>query len=132
MAISINELRQVPDDIIKTIDEQSSEVVFRAYINRSYYAIYHECKNYIETNLTQYDLSDDGTFKTGTHNRIYLTLEDLGKTNKEARRLALKFDYFLAKRHKADYKLDETITWYDVLECKKYFETIPNLLKEIS
>lgn len=132
MAISIDELRQVPIDMITVMDEKSSEAVFRTYVNRSYYAIYHECKNYIETNLTQYDLSNDGTFKTGTHKRIYFILEELGKTDKKSRSLALKFKDFLAKRHKADYQLNDKVTWYEVLECKKYFESIPNLLKEIS
>ena len=67
-----------------------------------------------------------------THKRIYFILEDLGKTNKKAYSLALKFDDFLAKRHKSDYKLNDEINYADYIQCKKYFEVIPNLLKEIS
>ncbi|STY93231.1 hypothetical protein [Moraxella bovis] len=86
----------------------------------------------LRQNLKNYDLSDTGTFKTGTHKRIYFILEDLGKTNKKAYSLALKFDDFLAKRHKSDYKLNDEINYADYIQCKKYFEVIPNLLKEIS
>ncbi|MPX18294.1 hypothetical protein CPI31_01490 [Moraxella catarrhalis] len=133
MAISINELRQVPDEMIKTMNEQSSEAVFRAYINRTYYCIYHQAKCSIEQgDFGNFDLSDKGTFKTGTHNRIYEVFLECGKTNTKAKILAFKFRDFLNKRHKADYQLTDKITWYDVLECKKYFETIPTLLKEIT
>lgn len=132
MAINEKDLRKTAIMLSDLIDEHSDEHLLRAYINRSYYAIYHECKMYIETNFTDYDLSDTGTFKTGTHKRIYFILEDLGKVNKKAYSLALKFDDFLAKRHKADYKLNDEINYADYIQCKKYFETMPNLLKEIS
>lgn len=132
MAVSKEDLRQTAIMLSNLIDEYSDEHLLRAYINRSYYAIYHECKIYIEANFTDYDLSDIGTFKTGTHKRIYFILEDLGKINKKAYSLALKFNDFLAKRHKSDYKLNDEINYVDYIQCKKYFETIPNLLKEIS
>lgn len=132
MAVNEQDLRQTAMMLSELIDEHSDEHLLRAYINRSYYAIYHECKMYIEANFTDYDLSDTGTFKTGTHKRIYFILEDLAKINKKAYALALKFDDFLAKRHKSDYKLNDGINYMDYIQCKKYFETIPNLLKELS
>lgn len=132
MAVNERDFRQTAIMLSDLIDEHSDEHLLRAYINRSYYAIYHECKTYIETNFTDYDLSDTGTFKTGTHKRIYFILEDLGKINKKAYSLALKFDDFLAKRHKSDYKLNDKINYVDYIQCKKHFETIPNLLKDIA
>lgn len=132
MAVNEQDLRQTAIVLSTLINEHSDEHLLRAYINRSYYAIYHECKIYIEAKFKNYDLSDTGTFKTGTHKRIYFILEDLGKTNKKAYSLALKFDDFLAKRHKSDYKLNDEINYADYIQCKKYFEVIPNLLKEIS
>lgn len=132
MAVNEQDLRQTAIVLSTLINEHSDEHLLRAYINRSYYAIYHECKIYIEAKFKNYDLSDAGTFKTGTHKRIYFILEDLGKTNKKAYSLALKFDDFLAKRHKSDYKLNDEINYADYIQCKKYFEVIPNLLKEIS
>lgn len=132
MAVNEQDLRQTAIVLSTLINEHSDEHLLRAYINRSYYAIYHECKIYIEAKFKNYDLSDAGTFKTGTHKRIYFILEDLGKTNKKAYSLALKFDDFLAKRHKSDYKLNDEINYADYIQCKKYFEVIPNLLKEIT
>lgn len=133
MTVSIDELRKIPDDMIKVMNEQSSEAVFRSYINRAYYCIYHQAKFSIEQgNFGNFDLSDKGTFKTGTHNRIYEVFLECGKSNTKAKILAFKFRDFLSKRHKADYKLNEKITWYDVLECKKHFEVIPKLLEEYS
>lgn len=132
MAVNEQDLRQTAIVLSTLINEHSDEHLLRAYINRSYYAIYHECKIYIEAKFKNYDLSDTGTFKTGTHKRIYFILEDLGKTNKKAYSLALKFDDFLAKRHKSDYKLNDEINYADYIQCKKYLEVIPNLLKEIS
>lgn len=133
MTVSIDELRRVPDDMMKVMNEQSSEAMFRAYINRAYYCIYHQAKCSIEQgDFGCFDLSDKGTFRTGTHKRIYEVFLECGKTNTNAKTLALKFRDFLNKRHKADYQLSDKVTWYEVLECKKYFETIPDLLKQIS
>lgn len=84
MAVNEQDLRQTAIVLSNLINEHSDEHLLRAYINRSYYAIYHECKIYIEAKFKNYDLSDTGTFKTGTHKRIYFILEDLGKTNKKA------------------------------------------------
>lgn len=70
MAVNYNELALLVDELFGLVSQESKEALYRAYINRSYYVIYHHCKDYIETHLPQYKLADDGTFKTGTHNRI--------------------------------------------------------------
>lgn len=132
MAINVDELRQSIHTLFCSINEKTPETILRSYINRSYYVIYHECKHYIETHLTQYNLSDVGTFKTGTHKRIYFVFEDMSKTNKQAHALAIKFNDFLDKRHRADYNLSDRIDYFDYIQCKKYFETIPTLLKNLS
>lgn len=131
MSVTCDELSLLVDDLFGKINQQSQEVMFRAYINRSYYVIYHHCKNHIEKHFPQYDLSDTGTFKTGTHNRIFLVFEDLAKTNKKANVLSIKFRDFLDKRHRADYQLSDTISYYDYAQCKKHFEAIPKLLKDL-
>lgn len=116
---------------LSDIDETSHECVFRTYINRSYYAIFHYLKSHIDNHLPHYDLSDTGTYKTGTHNRIYWVLEDLSKTNKSAKKLAMQFRDFLDKRHKADYNLTATVTYYDVMQCQKYLANMPKLIDEL-
>lgn len=131
MTVNCDELSLLVDELFVCINPHSKEAVFRAYINRSYYVIYHYCKNYIETHLPQYKLTDDGTFKTGTHNRIFLVFEDLAKHNHKARALSIKFRDFLDKRHRADYQLADTIGYYDYMQCKKHFETIPKLLNAL-
>ncbi len=131
MAVDNQQLSQVVMMLSEQIDEQTDEAILRAYINRSYYVIYHECKNHLETYHTQYNLSDSGTFKTGTHNRIYLSFEEIGKQHKIAYKIALKFKDFLNKRHQADYRLTDTVNYMDYKQCQGHFETIPRLLNEL-
>lgn len=83
MAVDEQDLRQTAMMLSELIDEHSDEHLLRAYINRSYYAVYHECKMHIEANFTDYNLLDIGTFKTGTHKRIYFVLEELAKSTKK-------------------------------------------------
>lgn len=129
MPVSTEDIKTAIDGLFSQMNKDSSEAVFRAYINRSYYYIYHQAKLAIEQgNFGNFDLSNKGTFKTGTHNRIYEVFLECGKTDRNSQILAFKFRDFLSKRHKADYELNGEITWYDVLACKNYLDAIPKLL----
>lgn len=132
MTVNCNELLVLVNELSKLINENSKETILRTYINRSYYAIYHCCKQYIEVHYPEYNLDVKGTFKTGSHHSIVLAFEDLAKGNKVAKKLSIKFADFLNKRHKSDYQLSDTINYYDYKQCEQYLKTIPELLQELA
>ncbi|UNU73286.1 hypothetical protein LU293_09510 [Moraxella nasovis] len=125
MTVNINDLHKCIDEMFININEQSSESQMRAYINRSYYAVFHELKMAMESvgiDINQY--------KTGTHNNLCLILDDMKNQNKSIQKLALQFRDFLTQRHNADYDLDKNITWHHVKVIMQYKQNLPSLIKE--
>lgn len=124
MAVSIQDWHKMIDEMFINMNEQSSEIVYRSYINRSYYAVFHELILAMETvgiNINQY--------KTGTHNNLYLILDKMSMTDNNLRKLSLQFRDFLKKRHKADYDLQARISWGDIIVVQKYKKELPVLIK---
>lgn len=79
-------------------------------------------------------MSRDGSFKnTGSHDRVFRVFEDLAELtdSKAAKKLALQFTDFLTKRHKADYKLDESFSSGEYAQCLRYIDRIPELAQAL-
>lgn len=88
----------------------------------------------IKDNFPQYDMSRDGSFNnTGSHNRVYCVFEEIAEltNSKKAKMLSLQFSTFLTKRHKADYKLEDTFSSGEYSQCLRYVERIPELAQEL-
>lgn len=51
--------------------------------------------------------------------------------SKKAEILSLQFTDFLTKRHKADYKLDESFSSGEYSQCLRYVERIPELAQAL-
>lgn len=88
----------------------------------------------IKENFPQYDMSRDGSFNnTGSHKRVFLVFEEIAELTKSkaSKRLALQFTDFLTKRHKADYKLDESFSSDEYAQCLRYAERIPELAQAL-
>lgn len=84
----------------------------------------------IKDDFTQYDMGRDGSFNnTGSHKRVFLVFEEIAELtdSKAAKKLALQFTDFLTKRHKADYKLNESFSNGEYAQCLRYAERIPEL-----
>lgn len=110
------------------------EATQRACVNRKYYMTYHLLLNMIDEYFPNYDMSNDGMFgNTGSHNRVYLVLDDIYRNTKckNAQRLSIKFTNFLSKRHKADYKLNEDFSEFDYKQALKFAIDIPELADKI-
>ena len=133
MAVDIQSLQSSADGLFATLANNSDEVNKRVCISRSYYAIFHIIKQYIEQHLAQYPMGKDCAFKTGVHNQIYLILADFAQqtNDKSIKKLALQFKDFHTKRCQSDYELEQDISDYDVQMAKKYYENIPNLLNDL-
>lgn len=132
MSVQYQDLCNVINVLFKDLNKNSEEAILRAYVNRSYYAIYHYVKQYIEQNQKKFDLSDNGSFKTGSHHRIVLVFEELCEhptlikaDQQKVRKFYMQFKDFLSKRHLADYQLDKDVEYTDVAQCMKYFNELP-------
>lgn len=123
MSVNTINLYETLDVLFDGINEQTPEGVWRAYINRSYYIIFHELRLAME-NANIYT----NQYKTGTHDNLYMILDEMANENKSVRKLALQFKDFLKKRHKADYHLKETISWHDVRQAQTYLNELPKLI----
>lgn len=131
MSVTISDLEKAVTSLFPNPITVSDEAIRRACTNRHYYVTYHRLLQAIEQNFTQYDMSDEGTFgATGSHRRVYLVLDDIYREtkSKEARKLSLKFDNFLSKRHKADYHLDKNFDNFDYEQILKFADDIPKLV----
>ncbi|MGO2339749.1 MAG: hypothetical protein ACTH5M_04015 [Psychrobacter sp.] len=134
MSVTINELEQAINSLFPNPKNITAEAVQRACINRHYYLIYYTMLIVIKDNFPQYDMSREGSFNnTGSHNRVFCVFEDIAELtgSKAAKRLALQFTDFLTKRHKADYKLDETFSSSEYSQCLRYAERIPELAQAL-
>lgn len=134
MSVTLDELKQAIDSLFPNAKAITAEAVQRACINRHYYLIYYTMLNVIKDNFPQYDMSRDGSFKnTGSHDRVFRVFEEMAeqRDSKAAKKLALQFTDFLTKRHKADYKLDETFSSGEYSQCLRYAERIPELAQEL-
>jgi|GEM_PF-2442910 len=123
MSVTTTDLHETVNQLFADIDNTSSEALWRAYINRSYYAVFHELRLAMEQagiNTNQY--------KTGTHDNLYMILDEMAAKDKPIKKLALQFKDFLKKRHQSDYKLHEHITWTDVVMAQKYARELPELI----
>ncbi|MFB6349498.1 hypothetical protein ACFBZI_08695 [Moraxella sp. ZJ142] len=125
MSVDIDDLHRCIDALFADIDEQSAESLFRAYINRSYYAVFHE----LRFTMQQANCGIN-RYHTGTHNNLCQTLDDMAKDNKAIQKLAMQFRDFLTKRHHADYELQTTVTWYDVKQAQQYRQNLPKIIQE--
>lgn len=123
MPVNITDLHRVINDLFISMDDKSSEAIWRAYINRSYYVIFHELKLAMENAGI-----DTNRYETGTHNNLCVILDDMAKHDKSVQKLALQFKDFLTKRHLADYELSKTMTWYDVKQVQKYLKELPEII----
>ena len=134
MSVTLDELKQAIDSLFPNPKAITAEAVQRACINRHYYLIYYAMLIVIKDNFPQYDMSRDGSFKnTGSHDRVFRVFEEIAELtdSKTAKRLALQFTDFLTKRHKADYKLDETFSSGEYSQCLRYAERIPELAQAL-
>lgn len=125
MSVNIDELHEVIDDIFADINQNSSEALFRFYISRSYYAVFHELR--LAMKRASIDIEQ---YQTGTHRNLCFILDDLSKQNPKIRQIAFKFSDFLDKRHKADYDLNNKVSWFDVQMAQNYKAKLPILIKE--
>lgn len=134
MSVTINELEQAINSLFPNPKDITEEAIQRACINRHYYLIYYMMLTVIKDNFPQYDMSRDGSFNnTGSHKRVFLVFEGLAEStnSKTAQRLALQFTDFLTKRHKADYKLDESFSKGEYAQCLRYADRIPELAQAL-
>lgn len=134
MSVTINELEQAIDQLFPNSKDITEEAIQRACINRHYYLIYSTMLMVINDNFPQYDMSRDGSFSnTGSHNRVFCVFEEIAELtgSKTAERLSLQFTDFLTKRHKADYKLDESFSSGEYAQCLRYAERIPELAQAL-
>ncbi|WP_367109577.1 hypothetical protein [uncultured Psychrobacter sp.] len=134
MSVTIEDLKQAIDYLFPNPKEIKEEAIQRACINRHYYLIYYTMLIIIKDNFPQYDMSRNGSFNnTGSHNRVFLVFEEIAELtdSKTAKKLALQFTDFLTKRHKADYKLDETFSSGEYAQCLRYAERIPELAQAL-
>ena len=134
MSVTLDELKQAIDSLFPNPKTITAEAVQRACINRHYYLIYYAMLIVIRDNFPQYDMSREGSFNnTGSHNRVFCVFEEIAELtgSKKAKRLSLQFTDFLTKRHKADYKLDESFSTGEYSQCLRYAERIPELAQEL-
>ncbi|WLP93376.1 hypothetical protein [Psychrobacter sp. M13] len=134
MSVTIKDLKQAIDQLFPNPKNITEEAIQRACINRHYYLIYSTMLTVIRDNFPQYDMSRDGSFKnTGSHNRVFLVFEEIAELtdSKTAKMLSLQFTNFLTKRHKADYKLDETFSSGEYAQCLRYADRIPELAQAL-
>lgn len=124
MSVTTTDLHKSIDILFGNIDKTSSEALWRAYINRSYYAVFHELRLAMEKAGI-----DTNRYKTGTHKNLYFILDEMSMTDKNIRKLSLQFKDFLTRRHKADYDLQARISWGDIMITQKYKKELPNLIK---
>ncbi len=132
--INTDDMQAVVSELFPNPQTIKNEPMQRAYINRSYYMIYHQLLAMMEQNYPNLDMSDNGDFgNTGSHNRVFLALKELMQNNdKNMQMLAYKFRDFLSKRHKADYKLDDDFSDTEYQQVLQYVEQIPLLIKKIT
>lgn len=126
MSVTTTDLHETVNQLFGDIDSTSSEALWRAYINRSYYAVFHELRLAMEQagiNTNQY--------KTGTHDNLYRILDEMAVRDKSIKKLALQFKDFLKKRHQSDYKLHEHITWTDCYHGSKICTRIARAYRKI-
>lgn len=134
MSVTIKDLKQSIDYLFPNPQDIADEAIQRACINRHYYLIYSTMLMVIKDNFPQYDMSRDGSFSnTGSHNRVFCVFEEIAELtgSKTAERLSLQFTDFLTKRHKADYKLDESFSSGEYSQCLRYAERIPELAQAL-
>ncbi len=134
MSVTIDELKQAIDSLFPNPKTIKEEAIQRACINRHYYLIYYAMLVVIKDNFPQYDMSREGSFNnTGSHKRVFCVFEEMAELtgSKEAERLSLQFYDFLTKRHKADYKLDESFSSGEYSQCLRYVERIPELAQAL-
>ena len=123
MSVSIQELHQCVAGLFADVSDKSSESVYRAYINRGYYATFHELKKAMkDVGISTYQ------YNTGTHNNLCMILDAMSANDKSVQKLAIRFRDFLTKRHHADYELQKTITWHDVKQVQKYLDDLPSMI----
>lgn len=134
MSVTINELEQAINSLFPNPKDITEEAIQRACINRYYYLIYSTMLMVINDNFPRYDMSRNGSFSnTGSHNRVFCVFEEIAELtgSKTAERLSLQFTDFLTKRHKADYKLDESFSSGEYAQCLRYAERIPELAQAL-
>lgn len=134
MSVTIEDLKRAVDHLFPNPKAITDEAIQRACINRHYYLIYYAMLIVIEDNFPQYDMSRQGSFShTGSHNRVFCVFEELAELtgSKKAKQLSLQFTDFLTKRHKADYRLNETFSSGEYAQCLRYAERIPELAQAL-
>lgn len=77
MSVTTTDLHETVNQLFGDIDSTSSEALWRAYINRSYYAVFHELRLAME----QADISTN-QYKTGTHDNLYRILDEMAVRDK--------------------------------------------------
>ncbi len=132
--IDTNDMQTVVNTLFPKPQTIKDEATQRAFVNRSYYVIYHKLLAMIEQHYPHLDMSDSGNFgNTGSHNRVFLALKELMQDNgKDMQMVAYKFRDFLSKRHKADYKLDDDFSDTEYQQVLRYVEQIPLLIEKLT
>ncbi|WP_049237266.1 hypothetical protein [Moraxella canis] len=123
MSICVDDFCSFINAAFANMDENSSEIIHRSYINRSYYAIFHN----LRLVMNNAGIATD-KFKTGSHQNLFYSLDELAKNDKNLRKIAIKYRNFLTLRHKADYALDDDIEWHDVKQVQKYLDDLPSMI----
>lgn len=134
MSVTIEDLKQAVDSLFPNPKAIIEEALQRACINRHYYFIYSTMLEVINNNFPQYDMGRNGSFSnTGSHDRVFRVFEEIAELtdSKAAKRLAMQFTDFLTKRHKADYRLDETFSSGEYAQCLRYADRIPELAQAL-
>lgn len=125
MSICVDDFCSFINAAFANMDENSSEIIHRSYINRSYYAIFHN----LRLAMNNAGIATD-KFKTGSHQNLFYSLDELAKNDKNLRKIAIKYRNFLTLRHKADYALDDDIEWYEVRCAIKHSKDLPDLIRQ--
>lgn len=139
MSISINELKQGVDTLSSTISKSkpTTEFEYRNYCSKSYYAIYHLVKEFLNDRHDFDQAVANGAYHhMGTHKIIITFLDEHihipnFNHNRDYKKLVYRLKSMRQGRVDADYYLNVNVTEIAYIQSKGQYEGVISIIGSI-
>lgn len=139
MSVSVEELKQGVNSLSQEIDsiEPKGEFQYRNYCGKSYYAIYHLVKDFLNEKHNFDEVVANGAYHhMGTHKIVMTFLDEhihipSFNHNRDYKKLVYRLKTMRNHRVDADYYLDIDVGYIAYIQSKKQYENIIDLVENI-
>lgn len=139
MSVSIEELKQGVDSLGNAIDsvKPKDEFEYRNYCSKSYYAVYHLVKDFLNTKHDFDKAVENGAYHhMGTHQIVMTFLNEHihipnFNNNKDYKKLVYRLKTMRQYRVDSDYYLNVNVNSITYDQSRKQYESVISMIKNL-